>query len=244
MKLLNKLRWANLLAGLLWLRRLLKHRITPEARIGLPSQMKLVNRIDYILQYCSGKTVLHFGFTDYPYTLEKIDKGELLHLQLKKVTKNLFGIDNQEAALNKYIQITGDSQVSKGDLSDKESLKIIDQSFEIVLLGEILEHLKDPHGAIENLYNIFPSATVFLVTVPNYTSLNAIAGSLHRKEMIHPDHYWYFSPFTLLRLFPDDKFETDDLLCGMYFQKAKRINFVLQGFPLLGDCIIGVFKRK
>ncbi|HTN06233.1 methyltransferase domain-containing protein [Agriterribacter sp.] len=244
MKWLNKLRWANLFAGLLWLRSSLKRRITPAAGIIFPSPIALVNRIDYILQYCSGKTVLHFGFTDYPYTREKIDTGELLHLQLKKVTKYLFGIDNQEVSLNKYIQITGDSRVSKGDILDKESLKIIDQSFDIVLLGEILEHLKDPHQAIENLYNIFPPATVFLVTVPNYTSLNAIAGSLHGKEMIHPDHYWYFSPVTLLRLFPDDKFEIDDVMCGMYFQKDKRINFVLQKFPLLGDCIIGAFKRK
>ncbi len=244
MKLLNKLRWANLFAGLLWLKRSTKHRIIPATCTILPSSNLLVNRIDYILQYCSGKTVLHFGFTDYPYTQEKIDNGELLHLQLKKVTKGLFGIDNEETSLNKYIQITGDSCVGKGDLLDKESLRAIDHSFDIVLLGEILEHLKNPHQAIENLYDMFPPATVFLVTVPNYTSLNAIAGSLHRKEMIHPDHYWYFSPVTLLRLFPDDKFETDGMLFGMYFQKGKRINFVLRKFPLLGDCLIGAFKRK
>lgn len=235
-------------AALLWLKKSLRHRvISSEAGNSLPLQSRLVNRIDYILQYCSGKKVLHFGFTDYPYTQKKIETDDLLHLHLKKSTATLFGMDCQMESINEYIQSTGDGQVCIGNLLDKGSLQVIksiDTSFDIILLGEILEHLKDPHLAIENLYHSFPSSTLFLVTVPNYTSLNTIAGSLHQKEMIHPDHYWYFSYITLLRLFPDDKFDVEDVCFGMYFQKNKRINFVLQQFPFLGDCIIGIFKRK
>lgn len=140
--------------------------------------------------------------------------------------------------------MTGDDQVSKGDLFDKDSLELNGKSIDIILLGEILEHLKNPHQAIENIYEVYPSSTLLLVTVPNYTSLNTISASFHHTEMIHPDHYWFFSPATLLRLFSPDKFEIQDLCFGMYFERNKRINFVLQEFPFFGDCIIALFKRK
>ncbi len=247
MSLPSRLRWLTTLVLLESLKRVSK-RVASEGSDSLKtsqaSGFRMVNRIDYILDYCRGKQVLHFGFADYPYTRERIHSGKLLHLYLTSVAQRTFGVDNNPESVQMYKEGTGDEAAGLGDLLDKASLRSLDRSFDIILLGEILEHLKNPHEAILNLYDTFPKGVNILVTVPNYTSLQTIGASLHGKESIHPDHFWYFSPVTLFRLFPEDKFEFVELNFGMYFQKGKRINFILKRFPFLGECIIGVFKTK
>ncbi len=98
--------------------------------------------------------------------------------------------------------------------------------------------------AIEVLKNNFPDRTKVLVTVPNYASVQVMAASLNQKETIHPDHYWYFSPYTLCRLFREKDFELDELNFGMYYQMKTKINIVMKKFPFNGDCIIAIFSIK
>lgn len=247
MSITSKMNWINIKITLFWLKKAIASKIlllkkTKDAHSF--SAAKMVNRIDYLLDFCRNRTVLHVGFADYPYTEEKIRNNSFLHLQLKACTKKIIGFDYDKSAIQKYISLTGDKDVFHADLLNPASLQAINKDVEIVLLGEILEHLKNPHQAVENLYNAFSSSTIFLITTPNYTSLQNIAASLHRIELIHPDHYWYFSPVTLSKLFSSEKFEQLEINFGMHFQKDKKINLVLKQFPLLGDCIIAVFKKK
>lgn len=247
MSIIGKYRWGLSFLGLSILKRALRHRVSSPVEISLkdlPPGVKMVNRIDFIFDFCAGKKVLHIGFVDHPFTEERIRNGNLLHLQLKEVTHSLVGFDNETEAIQKYVSMTGDENVINGDLLEMSKADLGQWEFDIVLLGEVLEHLRNPSLAIERLYQNLPPDTIFLVTVPNYTSLDAIAGSLHQKESVHPDHYCYFSPYTLLRLFPRQKFELLQFVFAMYFQKNKDINFVLRSFPFMGDCMIGVFKKK
>jgi len=240
-------RWLFSLLGLTILRRSLRYRVRNDVQLtvkDLPAGVRMVNRVDFILDFCTGKRVLHVGFADHPFTEERIKDGSLLHLQLKKVTSALVGLDNEADAISKYISLTGDQDLIDADLSSLDRVGFDSSSFDVVLLGEVLEHLPNPSQIIESMSRIFSSETFFLVTVPNYTSLDSFAGSLNEKESVHPDHYYYFSPYTLLKLFPDARFELQQLVFGMYFQMGKKINFVLRRFPFAGDCIIGVFKLK
>lgn len=246
MSFIGKYRWFQNFLGLSLLKKGLHYRVRSNFELSLkdlPAGVRMVNRVDFILDYCRDKSVLHIGFADHPFTAERIKDGSLLHIQLKHVADPVMGFDNDQEAINEYTSLTGDTKAIVGDLMKLESLDLND-TFDIILLGEVLEHLRDPHKAIENLYNTLPGKTIFLVSVPNYTSLDSLGGSLHQKESIHPDHYWYFSSYTLLKLFPSAKFDLLELVFGMYYQKGKDINFVLRQFPFMGDCIIGVFKSK
>lgn len=246
MSISGKLRWINIWLSLSWLKKSLTNRVvlSEELKKRYNVPVNNINRVDYLLDICSGKRVLHVGFSDYPYTQQKIKSGNLLHLELKKVTKDLLGLDNDKASLDLYRSITSDTQVIEGDIMNGQLGDSLPRNFEIVLLGEILEHLKNPHQAVENLHNNFSAGTILVVTTPNYSSLGYFSAALHNTEMIHPDHYWYFSPITVLKIFPADKFELVDFNFGMYFQKSKKINFVLRRFPFLGECIIAVLKTK
>lgn len=200
------------------------------------------NRIDFVTEICSNKKVLHVGFTDHPFTEQRMADASLLHLQLKKITAGLCGIDLEAAAVARYREVTSDSNVFCGDITRSYPPETIAFEPQLILLGEVLEHLKDPHTAAELLYNSFAEGTKVLVTVPNYMALDNAAAALHGTESVHPHHYWYFSPYTLSRVFDKEKFTLEQLHFGMYYQPGKKINAVLRAYPFYGDCIMAVFS--
>jgi len=201
----------------------------------------LFNRVDFILNQCCNKRVLHIGFTDYPYTVQKIKDGALLHTHLQKATSNLVGLDLDENAIRQYISITKDEKVFRGDITVAYPAGVKAFQPELILISEVLEHLKDAYNAMDILYKSFAAGTQVLITVPNYTALDGISASLNQTESIHPHHHWYFSPYTLLQLLDDKRFELKQLHFGMYYEAGTKINFVMRDFPYNGDCIMGLF---
>ncbi len=201
----------------------------------------LLNRVDFILGYCKGKRILHIGFTDHPFTAERITSGDLLHLELQKITPHLAGLDVEPAAVNQYQSITHDENVWVGDIMVAYPAQATAFNPTVILLTEVLEHLSNPYQAIDVLHAGFQTGTTILVTVPNYTALDSIAASLHQTESIHPDHRWYFSPYTLTALFDKKRFKLNQLNFGMYYKAGSPVNTFLKKYPYNGDCIIAVF---
>jgi hypothetical protein len=60
--------------------------------------LSLKSKTDFVTGICSNKKVLHVGFTDHPFTEQRITDASLLNLQLKKITAGLCGIDLEAAA--------------------------------------------------------------------------------------------------------------------------------------------------
>ncbi len=245
MKIKNWIQWAATWAGMSLLKKGLHHRLEgtgSEWLQDVPSNVPAIfNRVDFILDQCRNKRVLHIGFTDHPYTIIRAQLGKLLHLQLKKVTDKLIGLDIAVDAINQYVAITNDQAVCAGDIMQFYPKAVIDFEPEIILLSEVLEHLTDPYKAVQVLHDHFPEGTTVLVTVPNYAALDTMSSSLQKTESVHPHHHWYFSPFTLQKLFDDKKFKLQQLHFGMYYQPRTRINAILKHFPFNGDCIMALF---
>ncbi len=204
-------------------------------------KIDIFNRTDFILDHCSGNRILHIGFTDYPFTIDKINNNSLLHVQLKNTTACLLGLDNDKDSIRLYTEATQDEKVVYGDISAFYPVEAIHFKPAVILMSEVLEHLKDPYTAIDLLYESFDDGTRVLVTVPNYTALDSIAASLGKTESIHPHHHWYFSPYTLRRLFDENRFKLEQLHFGMYYEQHTKMNIVLKQFPFNGDCIMAVF---
>lgn len=209
--------------------------------VALPDTT-IFNRTDFILDSVTDRDVLHIGFSDHPFTEERIKDGTLLHLQLQSKTKTVTGMDGDEGSVNLYIKLTGDERVCSGDICNGYPKMAIDAQPSLVLLTEVLEHLQDPYKAVAVLHDSFPAGTEVLVTVPNYLALDSLAAGLHRTESIHPDHNWYFSPYTLRRLFDERRFEMKTFHFGMYYQPGVTVNAMLRRYPFYGDCIMAVFS--
>jgi len=245
LKIINSIRWFATWLSFEILKRSLGYRLKIDSELWLQSvksnEPKLFNRVDFILEQCLKKRVLHIGFTDYPFTAQKIKDGTLLHLQLQNVCDSLVGMDLEENSIQHYVSITKDEKAYQGDITEEYPEPVIDFKPDLILLTEVLEHLPDPYKAIDILHKTFPAGTKVLVTVPNYTSLDNLAASFNKIESIHPHHHWYFSPYTLCQLLDDKKFELNQLHFGMYYQPKSSINPVLKNYPFNGDCILGIF---
>ena len=152
------------------------------------------------------------------------------------------GLDVEQEAMATYEKLTGDKNYLYADITNNYPEAAVNFKPDIILLGEVLEHLQNPHEAAAIIYNTFATGTKLLVTVPNYMALDNVAASLHKTESVHPHHYWYFSPYTLQRMFNIEKFKLEQLHFGMYYQPQKKINFVLRSNPYCGDCIMAVLS--
>lgn len=143
---------------------------------------------DYCKHICEGKKVLHVGCSDYPlFTPE----GSL-HLQLVGVAKELHGCDpNGLEDLKKHY-----------DGVYYDSIMQIDEDYDVVLVPNVLEHLKNPGLMVNELFDI-PFKKLF-VLVPNYSIFKQATYEKNIfTERVHQDHYAWYSPYTLWNLFKD-----------------------------------------
>jgi hypothetical protein len=190
-----------------------------------------VIREEYLLDISRGKKVLHFGFLDSPFSEERIQSGDLLHLKLKHVASQLYGIDSDQASLDRYRQLTGDRNNSAGDIQKEMQDGADSHAHDIILVPEILEHLGNPGQALANLKQLCAkgSGTRLCVTVPNAYYAGVLLAALDGDEIVHPEHYYYFSPATLRKLLHDAGFTIVEM--ALY---ASRDSAVLPGITKNG----------
>ena len=239
---MHKIKWIFIEIGYFLLKYSLRYRIAGEQQQWLQAVPDRIpeKRVDFIFRHCKGKKVLHIGFADAPFTLERIRTGQLLHLHLKSIAAELYGIDSNKNAVSLYRSMTQDEHIS--DVSAESLPQELLHSFDIILLGEILEHVKDPHGLIEKLQASLRAGQRLLVTVPNYVSADNIAAALHKKESVHADHYWYFSPYTLGKIFDSEKWIRKDFAYVFYGDKAP--NFIQRKYSHLSDGLAALYELK
>jgi predicted SAM-dependent methyltransferase len=189
---------------------------------------KCVKRADFLIELCKDKSVLHFGFVDSPFSQQRIVSGELLHLKIKNVASFLFGVDIDVEAVKKYRDFTGDFNNSildvHEDLLDPDAFS---NKYDLILFAEILEHLKNPGQALIRLHKIclLNKGAILCITVPNALCAESFWAALNGQEVVHPDHYCYYSPYTLKKLLTDTGFSNIDLYqySSGYFNKSPGI---------------------
>ncbi|MGE3467214.1 MAG: class I SAM-dependent methyltransferase [Pyrinomonadaceae bacterium] len=161
---------------------------------------QLVQRVDFLLEQCAGKKVLHLGCTNYPYTQETMDKGMLLHTDLEKAAESVYGIDSDVESLE-LLKKNGFHDLIHGDLENLSEIDL-DATFDIILAGEMIEHLNNPGAFLTGVRRFMNSdSRLILTTVNAYCGMRFIWYGLRgrggRAELVHPDHVAYYSYSTL-----------------------------------------------
>lgn len=158
---------------------------------------KEVDRAAFILERVKGKRVLEFGATGP------------MHDAVVKVAASVYGVDREDGDgvvgfdLDDvaYFRLPGDGEASIECGPDAASLLEPDRTapFDLILCGEVVEHLSNPGWFLTRLARQYPRVPV-LITVPNaFTS----RGSGHLKagvENVNVDHVSWYSPRTLRTL--------------------------------------------
>ena len=166
----------------------------------MAKDFSLVQRLDIITEMCAGKRVLHLGCTNAPYTQEAIKSDMLLHFELEKIAADLWGIDADHAGLE-TLRAHGSKQVIFGDLERLDQVDL-NQTFDIIVAGEIIEHLNNPGLFLGGVKRFMDSGAILLLTTINaYCGMRflwyGVRGKRGRVEFVHPDHVAYYSYSTL-----------------------------------------------
>jgi SAM-dependent methyltransferase len=161
---------------------------------------ELVQRVDFIVNACRGKKVLHLGCTNWPYTEEAIANDMLLHFALEKAAAELYGFDFDQAGLD-MMKEAGAENLFRADLEKLDEVGL-DETFDVIIAGEMIEHLSNPGLFLEGIKRFMNDRTQLVITTINaYCAFRFVIYGLRGRggenEPVHPDHVAYYSYKTL-----------------------------------------------
>ena len=217
-------------------------------------QRNLSDRAARILELCRGKRVLHLGCADDPFTETKLDDASLLHGLLDAVAAECYGVDQSARAVI-LLQEHGYRNLVLGRAEEVAAQgRFGDKPFDIVLAGEVLEHVSDAGSFLLGLRPLLQNGTSRLVlsTPSAHCAYRFVYTMLTGRERVHPDHVGYYSPGTLHQLLGRCGYTIEELsyYSGREYLRNRglerilwlvdRIAFKLR--PELGDGLIVVCR--
>jgi len=167
------------------------------------------SRFSFFANLCKDKKVLHVGCADALHF--NIDDN--LHILLDGYASELHGMDIDENDLNKLKQICKSKYFS--------NLNDCDRKYDIILVPEVLEHVFNAKEFLDQIFAI--SFKELIITVPNiiHYGKEMIEEDNSFIEIVHPDHKYWFSPYTLYNIIkPYIKNENN---CKMYYLENKSM---------------------
>lgn len=189
-------------------------------RVEVGTELSNLSRLDVFSSLCAGKRVLHVGCADWPIT----DPKTSLHIGLEPHCAVLDGLDVHADALDQLRPLVQGRLFS--DFAE------VTEKYDVVLVPEVLEHVADVAGFLDQLETI--EAGCYLMSVPDAFQCRArhfdyIAESETFVEVVHPDHNVWYTPYTFantIRKYSDLKVER------MWFFNGISILALLSKSPL------------
>ena len=103
--------------------------------------------------------------------------------------------------------------VLQGDLRD---LALEENSFDVVVCIELIEHLSFPKMFLQEVRKLLRSGGAVYLSTPNFNSLARLRLKAVSNVIDYPNHLGYFTVRTLRRLFRDQQFETQSITTTGY----------------------------
>ncbi len=218
--------------------------------------MKLVDRVEFILDSCKGKTVLHLGCTNWPYTKQAIENDMLLHFAIGKEARELYGLDFDQEGID-VLESHGITNLYCGDLEKLQDVPM-DQTFEVIVAGEMIEHLNNPGLFLDGIQRFMDSGSRLVITTINaYGASRFLQYGLRGKggtvEPVHLDHVAYYSFSTLKLLVERAGLSVNEFYFYDIGQEHRPYNrkianafndLCVRFAPQLGDGIIAVCSKS
>jgi predicted TPR repeat methyltransferase len=182
----------------------------------------LRGRQDFVLNACRGKRVLHLGCVDSGLTVERFQRGELMHQKLDQVAGELWGVDVDAEGIA-FLRDHGFEHLLIADISSSDTREsqaepdatmslLQAQAFDVILATEVLEHLPNPANFLAAVQRLMTSGrTQFIVTVPNAFRVDTLLWMWRNVEYVHPDHNYWFSYATITALLRKAGFTVEEV---------------------------------
>lgn len=118
-----------------------------------------------------------------------------LHEKLMKVATRVVGVDIDRTGIEN-LRSRGIPDLFVGDAEHLETSSLPDIDYDIVVAGEVIEHLANFGLFLTGVRRLMRQNTVMVISTPNALRLENFLLTGAGWEMCHPDHYCCFSPFT------------------------------------------------
>jgi SAM-dependent methyltransferase len=185
------------------------------------------SRLDKILDICRNKKVIHIGCADHlPLIQKKIASNKWLHKLLTENTTNCIGIDINSEAISYIKDKLFIDNVYCADVEHDNMDFILREDWDILILGEIIEHVDNPVQFLINIRNVFKDRVKeIVITAPNVLNILTIKDIKNNIENINTNHNYWFSPYTLSRVvyksgFTNIEFSFADRVSLPFFEKV------------------------
>lgn len=147
-------------------------------------------RDEFIIKQCKGKRVLHVGCTDHPFFKSSLANEELIHTKVSEVATKVIGIDIALEDVASMVSHGYDVRVIDAQTMSSHEWG---EAFDIVLLGDVIEHITNPGMVIEEARKVLAVGGKIVITVPNAFGIIRYVKSFFRYEQVHSDHVAYYS---------------------------------------------------
>lgn len=179
---------------------------TPFERLVVP---RPVDRIAHVVAACADRVVLDLGAMDETAFAGKRGRGVWLHEEIARRARRVVGIDASPLVPPEGLATADNARIERGDVFDLAAvLARLDVVPDVVVAGELIEHLSDPLAFLTGLAATPALAGRRLVlSTPNATALHNGLIALAGRESTHRDHLAIFSFKTLTTLMSRAGFE-------------------------------------
>jgi len=154
-----------------------------------------VNKEEFIQKKCREKVVLDVGCIRHVAEFS-IKDPNWLHKRVKLVAQKVIGVDYLSEEVEKLKKIGYD--IITADIT--KEIKI-DEKFDVIVCGDLIEHLVNFEGFFENCKKLLKSDGIIIITTPN----PFYAGEFHyaafkKNFLINPEHTCWIDPQALAQL--------------------------------------------
>jgi SAM-dependent methyltransferase len=153
----------------------------------------VTRRIDYLRSLAANRRVLDVGVVEHGVQNEQTDNW--LHRQIAEVADTILGVDVLEAAV--------DDLAARGwnvRCHDLCASPIPGAEFDVIVIGEVIEHLGAPQAMLHNLGAMLSPTGRVVVTTPNPYMLHRTIDYLRGRFPDSVDHVTLLSPPNIAEL--------------------------------------------
>lgn len=171
------------------------------------NRTKDVVKEDFIMDKCKNMHVLDLGCIRHNADFAFQDPN-WLHGKIKQVAKRLVGVDYLLGDIEKLN--TAGYNIVYGDVT--KPLEISDDAFDVIVAGDLIEHLTNFEGFFENCRRFLKPNGFLIITTPN----PFYAGEFHyiafkQHILINPEHTCWIDPLALVQLSKRFNFNVENI---------------------------------
>ncbi|MBT4034556.1 MAG: methyltransferase domain-containing protein [Candidatus Marinimicrobia bacterium] len=220
-------------------------KFTNGAKVSLKNlKCSSASRDEYLVKMCENKKVLHFGFLDHlPLIDGKIEADRWLHKKLMGVSKVCYGLDLDKKGVE-YIQskYNYENLYALDILKDELPDEIQDESFDYILVPDVIEHLGNPVQFLTAIrQRLMKNTKKMFITVPHALRYNNILNSFKDIEHVNSDHRFWFTPYTIAKIVTDAGFVLEKISLtehGGFTRNQIFKKMLVSKYPVLHDTLI------